>query len=74
MKKYNDYLDELLFHLQDLRSKNRKYLYRIQDEVSDKYIPLIHKYFENSTEYKIIETRKCIQCRSNWDIIIEILY
>lgn len=65
----NIYLQGLLKEIEYLKSKKRSGLYRINDEVSDRVIRNVQRYFTDKPEYEM-SARKCARCSNKWDVII----
>ena len=65
----NLYLQGLLAEIEQLKSRKRAGLYRINDMVADRAVLYAQAYFKGSLEY-VMDARKCARCTNKWDIII----
>jgi len=68
MKTKEQWLEEIENQITTLKDKGRKHHYLIMEEMSDETAKFLKKQLENKN-YSV-ETRKCNQCNSKWDIII----
>jgi hypothetical protein len=64
-----EYLQDLLAEITAIKERGGTTLYRINDWVMSGPVTYITNYFKSQPGYTI-ETKRCIRCSNQWDIII----
>lgn len=63
------YLQGLLEQIEVLKSRGRRSLYRMNDEVSQEIIDYAEEYIKSNTDYKIT-IKKCLLYENSFDVMI----
>ena len=63
------YLQGLLEQIEVLKSRGRRSLYRMNDEVSQEIIDYAVEYVKSNTDYKIT-IKKCLLYENSFDVMI----